>query len=156
MTNLLHGRDLASAELDYRGLLIASPADFMDHRGKLSVLEHGRDMGFDAKRTFFMEFAGGGPDGMVRAEHATSCNQLLVTLRGTIRLDLDNGAARLSVIATPLKAAYLVAAGVWRRVVALEADALLMVLADKSYAETRYFPVPMPDMIDANVRRRSE
>ena len=155
MTNLSHVKDRASAGIAFRGLLIASPTEFIDQRGKLSVLEHEGLMGFVAKRTFFIEFADGDPDRMVRAEHATSCSQLLVTLRGMIRLDLDNGKARHSVVGAPLCAAFLVAAGVWRRVVALEPHTLLMVLANASYKDTQYFPVPMPDLIDRELQGAS-
>jgi hypothetical protein len=152
MPDVLHGSHLGSADHPYQGLVVSSPTKFTDHRGALSVLEHGRDLGFVARRTFFIAFAPGGPEGMTRAEHATSCNQMLVTLRGRMRLDLDNGTARHSVTAPPLGAAFLVAAGVWRRIVALEPDTLLMVLADASYADTQYFPVPMPDLVAANAR----
>lgn len=150
MSDVLLEPDLASAMVAFRGLRIASPASFVDQRGGLSVFEHGLQMGFVARRTFFIEFAGAGPEAPARAEHATSCNQLLVALRGKVRIDLDNGTARHSVTGTALGAGFLVAAGVWRRIVALEPHTLLMVLADASYAETRYFTAPMPDLIAAN------
>ena len=141
---------LSPTKAAFRGLRIADPACFVDQRGSLSVFEHYEQMGFVARRTFFIEFAGAGHDAPARAEHATSCNQILVALRGKLRLDLDNGTARHSVTGKALSAGFLVAAGVWRRVVALEPATLLMVLADASYAETRYFSAPMPDIIAAN------
>ena len=99
-----------------------------------------------------MTFSIGGPDGTTRAEHATSCNQMLIVLQGKVRLDLDNGSALHSVTGTPLDAAFLVVAGVWRSVVALEPESLVMVLADASYEDTRYFLIPIRHLIETNAR----
>ncbi len=130
---------------NFFGLRSIRPEVYRDVRGQLSVIELER-LGLFATRAFFIDFHHV-PVGTARAEHATSCAQLLVPLRGTFRLDLDNGERSLTLTGRASETAYLIAPGVWRRIANMDEDCLVMVLADQSYEGTTYFPHAMPDLI---------
>jgi hypothetical protein len=117
---------------------------FTDARGLLAVSEHFREFDLAAKRTFFIGFPDDEGSLAPRAEHAPSCNQILVLVRGAIQVDVDNGTEKCEWRCdTPFRGLYL-ASGIWRRVIALEPGSLVMVLADASYEETVYHSTPMP------------
>ena len=127
------------------GLRIVRPEVYRDARGQLSVIELER-LGFDTKRVFFIDFQGV-PPGTVRAEHAASCAQLLVPVRGAFTLELSNGESLLTLIGRAYDVAFLLSAGVWRRLFNGDDDCLIMVLANASFDSTTYFPQARPELI---------
>jgi quercetin dioxygenase-like cupin family protein len=132
----------------YPGFYPVSADRYPDDRGVVSVIEHGARHGFVAARTFVIDFA----DNAVRAQHVTSCSEMIMTLRGAVRIDLDNGQGPHSTTAREGDGAFFVAAGVWRGLVALEPGTRVLVLADAPYAVTHHPAGIDPDMIQAAMR----
>lgn len=130
---------------NFFGLRTLRPEVYRDHRGQLSVIELER-VGFTTRRVFFIDFQGV-PPRTARAEHAASCAQLLVPLRGVFTLEIDNGDKARALIGRACEAAFLLAPGVWRRLFNEDDDCLIMVLANESFENTTYFPHARPELI---------
>jgi len=136
----------------YHGFHAVVTERFTDGRGTLTVMEHETRHVFTASRTFLIQFA----DDAVRAAHVTSCSEILVTLRGAVRIEVDNGEGPHAQTARPEDGAFFVAAGAWRRLVALEPGSQMLVLTDAPYAATYHPDEIVPGMIDEAVRRYPE
>ncbi|MDP3899248.1 MAG: WxcM-like domain-containing protein, partial [Mesorhizobium sp.] len=68
-------------------------------------------------------------------------------LRGSCRLEMDNGVETQSVLCGPDDFAVLVGPGVWRCIRDLAPSTLIMVAAELSYGETQYFDQPVPALV---------
>lgn len=117
-----------------------------DHRGDLGVLESGAELGFEIKRVFYIKVEAAGA---VRSEHANSATEAIVALAGSVVVDLDNGQERQSITLTDAATVLRVDAGVWLRLRDFAPGSVLMVACSETYANTRSYPSPRPDLVFA-------
>src|SRR3546814_288456 len=121
------------------GCSIIEVARHADGGAELSVLEVAQQVGFSAKRIFYITFAETRPD-QIRADHATTGRQIIVPLVGQYRLELNNGIQQCTLKCMLRDDAVMIGPGVWRRIAGATAGTVVLVIADETYAETRYFP----------------
>lgn len=108
--------------------------DFEDSNGTLTVL-HDRGGPFSVVRAFAVT----APAGATRGRHAHRyCSQLLVSLRGTIRVDLNDGHRSTSVKLTRPRQGLLIPPMVWAEQEFLLDESVLFVACDYDYAEDEY------------------
>ncbi len=107
-----------------------------DDRGSLVSLEEMRDVPFEIKRVYYFFDT---RKGVIRGKHAhKSLEQLLVCVRGSFRLTLDNGRERESlVLDNPYEGVYI-ANNMWREMSDFTDDAVIVVFASKYYDESDY------------------
>ncbi len=107
-----------------------------DMRGSLTVADVGKDVPFEVKR-FFLVFDV--PSREVRGEHAhVHCKQFLVATRGSVRVVADDGLHREEfLLDCPNKGLYLPPM-TWGVQYKYSPDAVLMVLASRTYETEDY------------------
>lgn len=107
-----------------------------DERGQLVALEEFKDIPFRIKRVYYMYDTA--PDA-VRGRHAhKSLEQILVCVRGSCKILLDNGTEKKVVpLEKPYEGLY-VANDMWREMYDFSPDAALVVLASELYDESDY------------------
>jgi len=103
----------------------------IDMRGSLSFGELGKQLPFQPRRFFFVYDV---PSREVRGEHAhRTLFELLVCIKGSCSVMLDDGELREDVSLTSPTVALLVPPHVWRVHYKYSADAVLLVLASAEY-----------------------
>jgi dTDP-4-dehydrorhamnose 3,5-epimerase-like enzyme len=109
---------------------------FDDQRGQLIVGEFDAQLPFVPQR--FFALAGMTPD-TVRGRHAhRRCEQVVVVLRGSCRIELlDAGGRDVVVIDSPSEALYIPAM-IWADVLAFAPGSIVLVLASDPYDEGDY------------------
>lgn len=113
--------------------------DFEEHgdeRGILISLEENHNIPFTIRRCYFMYNT---QPGISRGFHAhKTLKQVLVCVRGSCKISLDNGTEKATVVLDrPNKGLYL-SSNIWRVMHDFSDDAVLMVLADQLYDESDY------------------
>ncbi len=113
--------------------------DFEEHgdeRGVLISLEENLNIPFTIRRCYFMYNL---MPGVRRGFHAhKTLRQVLVCVRGSCRILLDDGREKATVdLDRPNKGLYI-SADTWREMYDFSGDAVLMVLADQLYDESDY------------------
>lgn len=113
--------------------------DFEEHgdeRGILISLEEEKNIPFVIRRCYFMYNL---LPGVRRGFHAhKTLRQVLVCVRGSCKILLDNGTEKCTVpLDRPNKGLYI-EADTWREMYDFSDDAVLMVLADQLYDEADY------------------
>lgn len=113
--------------------------DFEEHgdeRGILISLEENLNIPFKIRRCYFMYNL---LPGVRRGFHAhKTLRQVLVCVRGSCKILLDDGAEKAVVpLDRPNKGLYI-ASDTWREMFDFSEDAVLMVLADQLYDESDY------------------
>lgn len=123
------------AELPGGAQLIAcTRAD--DMRGSLVAVEMTDDFPFEPQR-FFSVF--GVPSAEVRGEHAhRTCHQLLLCLRGSLTVLVDDGERRQEVLLDDPEVGLYIPPMVWGTQFGYTADAILAVLASQPYDPADY------------------
>lgn len=112
------------------------PRVFKDHRGRLDVLETGKELPYPIERLFFISDV---PGGTMRANHAhRTTGELLHVTRGTCRLTLDDGWQRHSMILDSTSGFVQVKAMTWIILDEFAANTHLMVAASNAYDPTMY------------------
>lgn len=107
-----------------------------DMRGSLVALEFGTDLPFTPARMFSV-FAV--PSAEARGEHAhLTCHQLLVCLRGSIRVLVDDGSERSEVVLDDPGLALYMPPMLWGTQYGPSPDAILVVLASHPYDAADY------------------
>ena len=100
----------------------------------LYVYEQVSAVPFDIKRVFFID----AKNACTRGYHAHfNCNQLLVCMRGEVKLKVDDGENKIVI---PMNSPYkgvLVKAGLWAEQ-EYSSGSLIMVIADQEYDESDY------------------
>jgi len=109
--------------------------EYADARGGISVIEHGREIGFLIRRTYVLRTL----DGADRGAHAhRNLEQLIVSLHGSVEVLLDNGHGRcVHRLDRPSVGLYL-GPMVWREMTRFTADSLCLVLASECYDDADY------------------
>jgi len=107
-----------------------------DARGSLVALESHKNIPFDIKRVYYI-FAT--EAGVVRGLHAhKALQQVLICLKGSCRIVLDNGSMKEQVILDCPDKGLLIDSLVWREMHDFSHDCVLLVLADNYYDEEDY------------------
>lgn len=102
-----------------------------DHRGMLVALEKDRNVPFDIRRVYYL-FAT--KNDVHRGQHAhRHLKQLVVTVRGSVTMMLDDGSGPLEVELNDPSQGLLIGHMVWRELYNFSDDCVLMVLADQLY-----------------------
>jgi dTDP-4-dehydrorhamnose 3,5-epimerase-like enzyme len=110
-----------------------------DPRGSLVAFTEAAAVPFTVRHAYFIVDC---PSDAVRAEHAQSCEELLVAVSGAVTVDLDTGRERASVRLDGPEQALHVSAGVWLRLRDFSDDAALAVLASQVYEEMTHSDAP--------------
>jgi len=126
------------------GVRLVSVASHKDARGRLFALEHPSPVPFSPVRTFLILDV---PPGQARAGHAPSCHEFLWVLSGSCAVTVNDGGTRFEIRLQAQKQALAVSPGVWIGLSDFEAGTVLLVLASKSYSETKLFSEPQPALI---------
>lgn len=107
-----------------------------DERGHLVALEEKIDVPFEVKRVYYMFDT---KPGVVRGKHAhKSLEQLLVCVHGSVKILLDDGKDKETIILdNPYEGLY-VSNSMWREMSEFSEGAVLMVFASKYYDESDY------------------
>jgi UDP-2-acetamido-3-amino-2,3-dideoxy-glucuronate N-acetyltransferase len=107
-----------------------------DHRGDLVAIDFEKHLPFDPKR-FFTTF--GVPSDAVRGEHAHyECEQVLVVLKGEIRISLTNGhESEVFHLKSPSMGLFLPSM-IWGVQESLNSSSVLGVFASHPYDEADY------------------
>lgn len=107
-----------------------------DERGQLIALEELKEIPFKIKRVYYMYNT---VPGVVRGKHAhKALKQILLCLRGSATILLDNGHEREEVILDKPNIGLYVDNVMWRELYNFSSDAVLMVLASEYYDESDY------------------
>jgi dTDP-4-dehydrorhamnose 3,5-epimerase-like enzyme len=107
-----------------------------DQRGMLVALEQDRNVPFEIRRVYYM-FAT--KSGVRRGQHAhRHLNQLVVAVRGSVTMLLDDGGGSREVVLDDPSRGLLLGRMVWRELYDFSADCVLMVLADQVYDSSDY------------------
>lgn len=107
-----------------------------DERGLLIALEHERNVPFPIRRVYYL-FAT--RRDVHRGQHAhRHLNQLIVALRGSVRLLLDDGHGPAETVLDDPAQGVLLGRMIWRDLYDFSEDCVLMVLADQLYDASDY------------------
>lgn len=115
-----------------------------DVRGLLGVMPETDDLPFPLERIFFMKVD---DSGVERGGHANSCDELIVALSGSVRVELDNGFERDAVTLADHASGLWIQPGVLIRLTSFEAGTILLVAASARYEDTRHFETPQPHLL---------
>ena len=115
---------------------MVSLTSIVDERGLLAVGDVGGAIPFDVRRVFTVS---GVPADAVRGGHAhRECHQLLVAVKGSVRVNIRDSAGSHSVmLSNPAVGAYI-PPGVFAQQAQFTDDAVLMVLASHPYDPDDY------------------
>lgn len=107
-----------------------------DERGKLIALEGLKNIPFEIKRIYYIYDT---RPQVIRGKHAhKSLEQILVCIRGSCKILLDNGYEKKTVILNKPDEGIYIANFMWREMYDFSEDAILLVLASRLYDETDY------------------
>ena len=120
-------------EMDIRLYRFAS---FTDHRGTLTVVDHDSTLPFAPRRMFTIQDV---PEGLFRGNHAhKQCHQLLICLKGSCSVHLDDGKSRMSVLLDSNTLGLHIPPRTWGVQYHFSSDAVLQVLASAPYDTKDY------------------
>ena len=107
-----------------------------DRKGNISVVENGKDIPFDVKRTYYLYDV---PGGESRGGHAhKELSQLIIAASGSFMVTLDDGnIKRTFTLNRPYQGLYVVP-GIWRTLDDFSSGAVCLVLASQGYDEADY------------------
>lgn len=107
-----------------------------DVEGYLSVIESMKDIPFEVKRFYYIY---GVPKMRKRGFHAhKKLEQYLFAINGKIRIYLDDGNVKESVLLSKPNEGVFIHKGVWREMEFVEKNSILCVLASHHYEEDDY------------------
>lgn len=105
-------------------------------KGNLTVIENGKDVPFDVKRSYFLYDV---PGGESRGGHAhKNLYQLIIAVSGSFSIMLDDGRTKRNFILNHPYQALFVAPGIWRTLDDFSSGAVCLVLASEIYDENDY------------------
>ena len=110
--------------------------DLGDDRGKLVVIEGGKDIPFEIARAFYIY---GSDSNVVRGQHANRESEfILVNVAGTSKVMITDGVDKDIVnLDKPMKAVYIPKM-MWKEMYDFSPDAVLLVLANTHYDGKEY------------------
>ena len=107
-----------------------------ERKGNISVVENGKDVPFDVKRTYYLYDV---PGGESRGGHAhKELRQLIIAASGSFTVTLDDGhVKRTFTLNRPYQGLYVVP-GIWRTLDDFSSGAVCLVLASEKYDASDY------------------
>lgn len=110
--------------------------DLGDERGKLVVVEGGRDIPFDIARAFYIY---GSDSTVVRGQHANRNSEfVLVNVAGKSKVMITDGSRKEIVeLNKPMEAVYIPKM-MWKEMYDFSPDSVLLVLANTHYDSSEY------------------
>ncbi len=122
--------------VDSRFCYLCSFAERGDARGQLVALEGGMDVPFEIRRLFYIY---GTEENIARGNHANRKSSFLfVCLNGSVKIELDDGSRRDTVVLEQKNRALVMPAMIWKRMYDFSRDAVLLVLSDAHYDAEEY------------------
>lgn len=107
-----------------------------DDRGSLVALESYKNIPFDIKRVYYIFDT---KSGVARGLHAhKELLQVMVCLKGSCRVMLDNGSTKENVVLDSPNKGLLIDSMMWREMHDFNEDCVLIVLASEHYDESDY------------------
>ena len=107
-----------------------------DSRGKLAVVEPGKDIEFPIRRVSYIY---GADSNQRRGFHAhKKLEQVLLCVHGSCKVMLDDGSSRCDVTLDSPTLGLYVGNAMWREMYGFTPDAVLLVLASEPYTEADY------------------
>ena len=107
-----------------------------DYRGHLVAVEEKKDIPFEIKRVYYIVDTA---QGVVRGHHAhKSLEQVLVCVHGSVKITLDDGTERKTVVLDDPCDGLYVSNNIWREMSEFSEHAVLIVFASKFYDENDY------------------
>lgn len=107
-----------------------------DDRGSLVALESAKNIPFEIKRVYYIFDT---KSGVVRGLHAhQDLSQVMVCLKGSCRVVLDNGSTKEQVVLDSPNKGLLIDSMLWREMHDFSEDCVLLVLANEHYDESDY------------------
>ncbi len=108
----------------------------LPNAGALSVVEMTRDLDFKVRRIYYIY---GANASTMRGHHAhKKLHQLLICIKGVIKVDVDDGENVVSTILDNPSVGLPVGPRLWRTMEWLEDDSILLVMASLPYDENDY------------------
>jgi len=105
-------------------------------RGSLCFAELGTHIDFEIKRFFFISNV---PVGASRAHHANQfTKQVFFCLRGSVKVEIDDGKNKDSVILSKQNVGLFLGEMLWRSIFFLEEDTLFLVICSTCYDKDDY------------------
>ena len=105
-------------------------------KGNISVVENGKDIPFNVKRTYYLYDV---PGGESRGGHAhKELSQLIIAASGSFTVTLDDGKVkRTFFLNRPYQGLYIIP-GIWRTLDDFSSGSVCLVLASHKYDEADY------------------
>ena len=128
----------------FRGAELIHLPVHQDERGNLGVFEWEQEADFKVRRVFFVNVH---DEKVVRAEHATDGIEVIFAASGGVTADLDNGHEVTTIRLDGNRVGLKVESGVWRCLRDFLPQTTLVVLADKTYANTTQYAEPQPHLV---------
>ena len=108
----------------------------VDHRGSLAVIEGGRDIDFDIRRTYHLYDV---PSGSERAGHAhKALHQLYLAPAGSFDVHLEDGAVAQTITMNRPNIGLRIRPRVWRTIDNFSSGSVCFVLASDHFSESDY------------------
>lgn len=115
---------------------VVSLNSIADHRGSLAVIEGGRDIDFEIRRTYHLFDV---PSGSQRAGHAHKrLQQLYLAPSGSFDVHLEDGTFSETVTMNRPNVALRIRPRVWRTIDNFSSGSVCFVLASEHYSEDDY------------------
>lgn len=110
--------------------------DLGDERGKLVVIEGGKDIPFEIARAFYIY---GSDSDVVRGQHANRDSEfILINVAGTSKVMITDGTNKeIVALDKPMKAVYIPKM-MWKEMYDFSPDSVLLVLANTHYDGKEY------------------
>lgn len=110
----------------------------VDYDGMLSVAESQRNIPFEIKRVFWIENV---TKNGIRGNHASkNCEFVYICIRGSVEIEIDDGVGKNNYqLSYDNPNGLYLSPDVWMKVFHFSDEAILLVLASKTYAENCYY-----------------
>jgi len=107
-----------------------------DVKGNITVVENGKTIPFDVKRSYYLYDV---PGGESRGGHAhKELRQLIVAASGSFNVTLDDGNVKRTFMLNRPYQGLLVVSGIWRELNDFSSGSVCLVLASMKYDEKDY------------------
>lgn len=107
-----------------------------NEKGNITVVENGKDIPFDVKRSYYLYDV---PGGESRGGHAhKELYQLIVAAGGSFDITIDDGSVKRTVTLNRPYHGLLVVPGIWRELDNFSSGSVCLVLASHKYDENDY------------------
>ncbi|WP_328807623.1 sugar 3,4-ketoisomerase [Nonomuraea antri] len=116
---------------------IVDLTEFKDARGRLSVVESGKDIPFDIKRAYYMYDI---PDGVSRGAHGhRRLRQIIIAVAGSFEVVVDDGFDQATFVLDRPDKGLLMGPMVWRDMINYAPGTVGLWLVSEPYDESDYY-----------------